>query len=648
MAMRTASPFWLSLAFGAGLLLVFIGERLAPVPSFRVMMTVVGLAVVVIATLARAWAMSGSKGPRKRIERTLFACHAATCVALLLYAMTTSWAPSSLEGPKAEGALTVLWIAVMIASLVPVLMIEIALGTALRGKFDVGGDQKNAEEAGVDFYRVRDVAWSGLSMAFALGFLMVTCNVAKERNIQRDVSYFKTSMAGDSTQNIVKAGQEALQVHLFFPEANEAKEYVRSYFETLQSSTSNVEITTHDRLADAELAQKYGVSKDGVIVLVRGARKHETIEIPQDELKEPEKLRRGKTLRTLDSKVNKALLKLARDKRKAYVTAGHGEVNDPGSIPPDLKGKTGERRTTLFKQRLGDLNYEVKDLGAMTLAKDVPDDATVVIVMAPIIGLQDAEWQSIDRYLVKGGRVLIALDPKSFPGMGALEGRLGLKMNPAPITDDEKFLPQGRGSISDRRFAMTTQFTAHSSTTALSRSEKGGLPLIDAGSLDDIPFVDAVLPKKTVTIRSMESSWLDFNNNFKYDADSEKKQRYTVGVAIEGPKLEGGKDGFRALVYSDVDMFVDVTLRSGAQQVTLMLSGPLLDDSVKWLGGEEVFAGEVVNEEDTPIEHSKNEKAAWFFVTVLGVPILVLVFGLSGTSYARRRRRAADTKGGTR
>jgi hypothetical protein len=142
----------------------------------------------------------------------------------------------------------------------------------------------------------------------------------------------------------------------------------------------------------------------------------------------------------------------------------------------------------------------------------------------------------------------------------------------------------------------------------------------------------------------MESSWIDVTPNFTFDADVEKKQRYTVGAAVEGPKIDG-KDGFRALVYSDVDMFVDVTLRSGGQQMTLMLSGPLLDDSVKWLGGEEVFSGEVVSEEDTPIEHTKNEKAAWFFVTVLGVPVLVLVFGLSGTSLARRRRRAA--KGGT-
>ena len=38
-----------------------------------------------------------------------------------------------------------------------------------------------------------------------------------------------------------------------------------------------------------------------------------------------------------------------------------------------------ERRTTVFKKRLGDLNYEVKDLGLIDLAKDVPDDATIVV-----------------------------------------------------------------------------------------------------------------------------------------------------------------------------------------------------------------------------------------------------------------------------
>lgn len=641
MAMRTASPWWLSLVLGVGLFFIFLGERIAPVASMRVLLTLIGLAAVVITTAARAWTASGSKGARQRIERALLMAHAGVIVSLVLYAMTTSWAPDSLAGPHAQGALTVLWVVLMVASLVPVLMIEIALGGSLRTGFDLGAGE-DKEVAGVDFFRVRDVGWSGLSIAFALGLLMVTCQVAKERNITRDVSYFKTSMAGESTQNIVKAGKEPLEVHLFFPEANEAREYVKSYFETLASATGNVQISSHDRLAEAELAAKFNVTKDGVAVLVRGSRKPVTIEIPAEELKDPEKLRKSKTLRTFDSKVNKELMKLARDKRKAYVMTGHGEMNDPESLPPELKGKVPERRVTKFKERLGALNYETKDLGLIDLAKDVPDDATIVIMLAPTIPLQEAEWAALDRYLDKGGRLLVALDPKADPSLGALEGKLGLKMIPGDLTDDVAFLPQ-RGGPADRRFAITTQFSAHASTTALSRSVDKGLILINAGALDDIPFADPKSgAKKTVTIRSMESSFLDLNNNFTHDKDTEKKQRWNIAVAVEGPKLSGGADGFRALVFADTDLFADALVQNAARQAAVILiSGPLLDDSVKWLGGEEVFAGDIVTEEDSTIEHTKNEKAAWFFLTVLGVPVIVLVLGLTGTSMSRRRRKAA-------
>jgi hypothetical protein len=214
-------------------------------------------------------------------------------------------------------------------------------------------------------------------------------------------------------------------------------------------------------------------------------------------------------------------------------------------------------------------------------------------------------------------------------------------MVPGDLNDANAFLPQRRND-SDHQIVITTQFSAHASTTGLSRAVDKGIPLLDSGALEDVPFTDSKnAPKKTVTIRSMETSWMDLNNNHLFDKDTEKKQRWNIGVAVEGPKIDG-KDGFRALVYADADMFVDLTIATAARQVaTILGSGPLLDDSIKWLGGEEVFAGDIVSESDTAIEHTKNEKAAWFFLTVLGVPVIVLVLGLSGTSLSRRRRRAA-------
>ena len=77
------------------------------------------------------------------------------------------------------------------------------------------------------------------------------------------------------------------------------------------------------------------VTKDGVIVLVKGSgdkEKSQTLEVDTD----LEKARKGASkLRNFDREVN-SLLKLVREKRKAYVMTGHGEMNDPDSVPPEI------------------------------------------------------------------------------------------------------------------------------------------------------------------------------------------------------------------------------------------------------------------------------------------------------------------------
>ena len=328
-------------------------------------------------------------------------------------------------------------------------------------------------------------------------------------------------------------------------------------------------------------------------------------------------------------------------------------MNDPESIPPDIKARVPERRTTVLKKRLQDLNYEVKDLGLIELAKDVPDDATIVLVLAPTSPLNPAEWGAIDRYLERGGRALIALDPKGDPSLGPLETRFGMTYDPTSVTDDKVFLPQHH-SAADHRWPITTQFSAHASTTALSRAVDKGLVLIDSGSLTDVAFPPGTIspPKKTVTIRSMDTSFLDYNDNFEFDKDGvtpEKRARYNIAEALEGPKLgkdEAGKDkdGYRALVFADVDLFGDIVVQNAGRMAVLMVSGPLLEDSVRWLGGEEVFSGEVVSEEDKPIQHTKEVSSAWFALTIFGAPMLVLGVGMLISGFGRRRSKAASMR----
>ena len=637
MAMRTASPWWLSLWFGVGLLLVLLGERVFDSPGLHYICTGVGIGLVAAVTAGRAWAMLGTSGARRHVERTLLVCHGATLVGLALYLMTTDWGMAKLGlGETAamhfHGAATVIFSVIILASIVPVGMIELGLGTALRTNFDL---DQSADDEGVEYLRVRDIGWSGLSVALATGFLLVTCQVASERNIQKDVSYFKTSSPGDSTKNIVASSSEALHVYLFFPPSNEVADQVKGYFEQLSAATGKIVLEEKSRLVDKDVAEKFK-AEDGSIVIVKGKDKDEKFQTLKLDT-ELEKARKstGK-LRNLDKEVNSALLKIVRDKRKAYFVGGHGEMTDPDSMPLEMKRKIQwPRSTAAIRRRIGELNYEIKDLVQADLLRDVPTDATMVMLFSPTLPLMDAEWASLGRYLDRGGRLLLALDPKGEAGMGVLEGKLGVKFNPAPMQDDQTHFPISRTAY-DKRFIGTSQFSAHASTTALSRAGKGMLPLIESGALEDVPFAIAgEPPKKTYTIRSLDTSYLDLNNNFSFDADTEKKQKWNIAAAIEGPKL-GDKDGFRGLVFADVDLFADIDWVVG-RPAGFPMSGPLIDDAVHWLGGEESFVGEVVSEDDKPIQHTKSQDNVWFTLTIVGAPLVVLVLGLVGT-WARRKR----------
>jgi hypothetical protein len=277
----------------------------------------------------------------------------------------------------------VLSAAVLAASILPMVMIEATLGLARRDAFDLGS---KGDDDAVEYRRVREVSLSGLTIALALGFLMVTCNVARQRNMRENTSYFKTTSASTSTRAILNNTSEAMRVLLFFPAVNEVKEEVRAYFEDL-AETGKLTIEERSLVVDRKLAEQFKVQKEGSVVLVRGegeSEKSEKFELDTsiDVARRPAKTTNADrpTLRSLDGAVNAKLMKLVRDKRRAYLTVGHGEINDPESLDPTVRAKFPDARATVIKATLAALNYEVKELGMMDgLGTKIPDDAAMVL-----------------------------------------------------------------------------------------------------------------------------------------------------------------------------------------------------------------------------------------------------------------------------
>lgn len=631
-------PFWVSIGYFVGLLSVFIGQRaLGHVDGASSLFTWLGVLAMVLALGVRLWAMGKAKGQNRKVELYTILTYLGGLLALGLYALTTEWGLELVGLAEAEAdsvekfkvPVTVLWSIVMVVSLVPMLMIELSQGFTERTNFVFGG---KGDDVAVEGFRVKQMATAGLTIGLALSFLFVTCQASEEYDVRKDVSYFKTSSPGSATVSIVKSISEPLEVYLFFPDINEVKTEVAKYFSSLSAEAGNLEVHEVERFREVELTKKYKVNKNGTIVFVRGD-KHEKFTI-DDDIKQA----RRKQLRKLDETVQKSLLKVVRAKRIAYLTTGHGELNSPETV--GALGFQGPKlKATLIKEALKRLNYQVKNLSPFDLTGGVPEDATMVISLAPQRSFTEQEESSLDAYLGQGGALLLTLDPRGQAELGdTLTGRLGVRYVNQVLADDKEFVPQ-RNNVSDHSFIKTNQFAAHASVTTLSRrGSRQGIILIRPGYLEDIPFANKEgAAKKTYVVKTMGSSFADVNNNFVFDKD-EKRALYNIAAAVEDPNAtkeakEGEvqpREGMRAMVIADAEVFVDVLL------VKVPLLQDLLFDSIKWLGGEEQFAGETKNEEDVKIEHTKGEDVVYFYLTIILAPLLVLGIGLL-VNWLRRR-----------
>ncbi|MCP4446763.1 MAG: hypothetical protein GY811_15660 [Myxococcales bacterium] len=636
MALRVSSPWWLAAVLVLGLFSLFMGERAFAHTSIASQLSWLGVLLIAGSVATRGWVLTRTRGSQRRIEAISILCHMGLLLALLGYWLTTA-SGISLLGIEGEAAVArwrmtvhVLWLIAFICSLLPLILIEVSLGLTRRSTFKrpAGGP-----DASVEVFLVREMASSGLSIALAAAFLMVTCNIADQRNVRKDVSYFKTSSPGSATVSMVKSLGEPLRVLIFFPENSEVAPEVEEYVRALAEASSNLEFEMHDRLLDADLAKEHRVSREGTIVLLNDD-KSKSFNISPDL-----SVARKRALREFDSKFQKTLMSVIREAKIAYMMVGHGELNDPKSVGA-MGAKSSLKKSTLIKKELTQLNYKVRDYEGF--GKEVPDDCSILFILAPRIALLENELRAIDDYLAKGGSAVIAMDPEAEMRLELLQQRLGVAFNPAPLADDKVFMVRTR-SVTDHSLILTNQFLSHASVSMLSRGAARSVMLfVGPGSFDIVPFGESAEGYKNFgVVRTMSTGFRDLGTsdsprNYRFDKDTEKRDRYNVVVAVDSTPTAKEK-GMRVVLISDADVLSDGILGRVA------VAQDMLVDVVKWTGGEEAFTGETVSEKDKRIEHTKSQDAKWFYGTMVGAPLLMLGLGLLFLSRRRRKTRRSQS-----
>jgi ABC-type uncharacterized transport system involved in gliding motility auxiliary subunit len=346
--------------------------------------------------------------------------------------------------------------------------------------------------------------------------------------------------------------------------------------------------------------------------------------------------------------VTNALIRMTSAGRKLiYYVVGHGELD-----PEDSQEERG------FGQAAGALDNEGYDLEPLVLGSvpDVPADAALVVVAGPNRPYLDREVAALDRYVARGGAMVVMLDPQTETGLEPMLEARGVTLGNDVII--EQFVQLFAGATLGVE-PIASDYGVHPITTGF--NERTIFRLARSVSLAD-PAPSGVSAEALV--RTSASSWAETDLARLFDTgeveidDADTQGPIAIGIAatLSGEALDWSpsavataRDGTpvqaevaedataptglqgRLVVFGDADW---VSNRS----LSLYFNQDLFLNAVGWLAGEEeLISIRPRQTRASQVMLTSAESQAVFYLTVLLLPELILFVGM--LIWLRRRNR---------
>ncbi|WP_434388084.1 Gldg family protein [Melittangium boletus] len=592
---------WVSALYGGALGVLLLGERVAGGGRARLGLGGLGGGLLVLALLWSRARVGRASGEGRVLERWRGRLFLLGALGVGLHFLRVEGALHAL-GPEWSQRVSVLVPVLLVLSLGPLGWLEWAVGGLGRAPV-------------LELGRVRAALRAGLGLALALVFAFSTQYVATRMDVSWDLAYFRTTRPGEATRGLVRQLRGPVEVTLFFPPANDVGQAVAQYLRELARESPLLVVEVLDQAVEPGRARELGVGENGSVVFSRDARR-ERLKLPLDL-----PTARG-ALQRLDEEVFRRLREVSRPRRVLYLTTGHGERSLQARDATALEGATpGMSR---LEEWLRVLNVEVRPLGvAEGLETDVPGDAAVVALVGPVREPSAAELAALRRYVERGGRLWLALEPDG-PDLATLLEPWGLRVSGVPLAHAQRFLRQSH-QRSDHANLVTSTFSPHAAVSTLAAlGAEASVVFSGATALE----VLQPLPRDVtvdVTVKAAPETFQDGDRDFTAGPE-EPRSAWPLAVAWERKRPGGAAS--RVVLLGDADVLTDAAPRGYGNAY-------LLVDTVLWLLGEEALAGALSNEEDVPVRHTRRQDAVWFYSAVFLAPALVL--GVGGLVTRRRR-----------
>jgi len=252
------------------------------------------------------------------------------------------------------------------------------------------------------------------NIAFAvalLTFAVVLYLLAARHPMQWDVTQSASNTLEDGSVSVLQQmpGEIKLTVFATGQDANQGdiQKLVRDFVGLYQRYKPDITLTFIDPVKQPEEARKVNIQANGEMLVQYGGRVEHLTMLSEQAL-------------------TGALLRLAHSKDKLLMYLdGHGERKLDGVANHDL-GEFG-KRLQQNGYRLGSLN--------LTIAQDVPRNASMLLITQPQIDLLPGEVDKLLHYVERGGNILWLIDAEPLHGLEPLAEKLGLLLTPGIVID---------------------------------------------------------------------------------------------------------------------------------------------------------------------------------------------------------------------
>jgi ABC-type uncharacterized transport system involved in gliding motility auxiliary subunit len=226
-------------------------------------------------------------------------------------------------------------------------------------------------------------ALSAISVVVVLALLVGANYLADKYSKRWDLSSAGEFTISEQTRTVLRSLKEPLRIRVFG--VPQDMQPYRDRLGEYERVSNQVKVDYLDIDKERPLANQYEARANGTIVV--------------EYQKRVERVTSG----TAEQDITNAIIKTVQGRqRKLYFVTGHGE-HDPNGTDPIA----GYSRANEALQRD---NGVIAPL-ALAQQTEVPADADVVIVAGPTRDFLPAEIETLRRYLNKGGKALIMLDP---------------------------------------------------------------------------------------------------------------------------------------------------------------------------------------------------------------------------------------------